>query len=225
LIIGRRDLKKRRFHMKHSKNLRARAGTICKLLSLLLVSAAPLAAQTAVRVAAFSSIELDGGGHVTLRHGLEQTVIFLKGNTDCAQATVGDGGKLIIKKNKGRCPKGYDLEIEIFTPRAAEISVSNGGTIQSRGVFPRQPDIKAVVRHGGTIDIRSITTDRVVASVEEGGGVFAAPAIALSASIVNGGHIRYWGDAKIVSSVRHGGAVIKGDANEVNKPLSELSPF
>jgi hypothetical protein len=50
------------------------------------------------------------------------------------------------------------------------------------------------------------------------------PQVVLSASVVNGGQITYWGDARIESSVRHGGAVTKGTAAEADRPLSELSP-
>jgi hypothetical protein len=49
------------------------------------------------------------------------------------------------------------------------------------------------------------------------------PRIALFASVVNGGQITYWGDARLESSVRRGGVVTKGTADEADKPLSELT--
>ena len=215
--------------MRYTYNLRAVIRTfqlmsIIKLSAIMIVIAAPVAAQTVVPVAPFRAIELHDGGHVTLRHGATQTVTLLKGSTDCAQFTIADGGWLVIDKYKGRCPRKYELEIEIMTPDIAEILVADGGRIQIRGSFPRQAEIKTIVRNGGTIDIRTMVADKVTASVEEGGRIFVMPRIVLSASIVNGGQITYWGDARIESSVRHGGAVTKGTTDEADKPLSEFSP-
>jgi hypothetical protein len=194
------------------------------LPALVLAAPAPVAAQTVVPVAPFRSVELRDGVRAILRHGPTQRVTLLKGSADYSRFTIADGGRLVITKCKSRCPGEYDLEIEIVTADIAGILVAHGGTIQSRGSFPRQAEIVAAVRHGGTIDIRSMALDRVTASVEEGGRIFTMPQIALSASIVNGGQITYWGDARVESSVRHGGVITKGTAAEADKPLSELSP-
>ena len=215
--------------MQYIYNLRAVVRTfqlmsISKLSVIVLVVAASVAAQTEVSVAPFRSIELHDGGHVILRHGATQTVTLLKGSMDCAQFTIADGGWLVIDKYKEQCPRKYELEIEIITPSIAEILVADGGRIQSRGSFPRQAEIKTVVRNGGTIDIRTMAADSFTASVEEGGRIFVMPRIALFASVINGGQITYWGDARVESSVRHGGAVTKGTADETDKPLSELTP-
>ena len=133
---------------------------IARLSTLLIVVAAPAAAQTAVPVAPFRSVEMHDGGHVILHHGATQRVILLKGGVDRPHFTLADGGRLVIDKYKGRdkhkgqCPRGYELEIEIITPYIDEIVASDGGVIQSRGSFPRQTEIKTAVRNGGTIDIR-----------------------------------------------------------------------
>jgi hypothetical protein len=214
--------------MQYIYNLRTvvryfRLKSICKLSVIVLVVAAPVAAQTVVSVAPFRSIELHDGGHVILRYGAAQTVTLLKGSMDCARFTTSDGGWLVIDKYKGQCPRKYELEIEIITPSIAEILVTDGGRIQSRDSFPPQAEIKTVVRNGGAIDIRTIVADKVTASVEEGGGIFVMPRIALLASVINGGQITYWGDARVESSVRHGGAVTKGTADEADKALSKLS--
>src|ERR1044071_1955081 len=198
----------------------SRLPAIVSLSALVVVVAAPAAAQTAVPVTPFRSVELHDGGHVVLRHGATQRVTLLKGSTDCAEFTLADGGRLVIDKSKGRdkykgrCPQGYELEIEIITPDIAEIFVADGGTIESRGSFPRQAEIKTVVRNGGTIDIRTIVTDRVTASVEEGGQILTMPQVALSAGVASGGQITYWGDARVESSVRDGGTITKGTAAE-----------
>ena len=213
-----------------SKLKASRLSAIARLSALLIVVAAPAAAQTAVPVAPFRSVEMHDGGHVILRHGATQRVTLLKGGVDCPNFTLADGGRLVIDKYKGRdkhkgqCPRGYELEIEIITPYIDEIVASDGGVIQSRGSFPRQAEIKTAVRNGGTIDIRTIVTDRVTASVEEGGRVLTMPQVTLSANVASGGQITYWGDARVESSVRNGGGVIKGTAAEADKPLSEFGP-
>jgi len=213
--------------MRYTHNLRTvvrslQLAAITKLSAIMLTMPCPVAAQMEVPVAPFSSIELHDGARVILRHGPTQTVTLRKGSTDCAQFTMAAGGRLVIDKYNSRCSRKYELEIEITTPYVAEILVMDGGSIQADGSFPRQAEIKTAVRNGGVIDIRRIVTDRVTASVEEGGQILVAPQISLSAGIVNGGQITYWGDARIESSVRLGGAVTKGSATEADKPLSEL---
>ena len=197
---------------------------VTQLYALALAMPAPVVAQTGVSLAPFDSVELRGGGELLLRHGPTQRVTLLKGSLDYTRVTIADGGRLVIDRCKSRCPKGYDLEIEIVTPDIAGISVADGGTIQSRGSFPRQAKIGAAVRDGGTIDIRSMSVDSVTASVEEGGIIFTMPQTALFARVVEGGIITYWGDARVESSVRRGGAVTRGTAVEADKPLSELGP-
>ena len=56
--------------------------------------------------------------------------------------------------------------------------------IQSLDSFPAQAEIKTVVRNGGTIDIRTMAADKVAASVEEGGRIFAMPRIALTINVL-----------------------------------------
>jgi hypothetical protein len=181
-------------------------------------------AQEVVPVAPFRSVELRGGGRVTLRHGPTQRVTLLKGSPDYTRVTVADGGRLVIEKCESPCPRGYDHEVEVVTASVDKILVADGGLIQSRGGFPRQAEIEAAVRDGGMIDIRSMAADRVTASVAEGGRIFTVAQVSLSASVINGGGITYWGDARVKSSVRNGGVVTRGAADEADKPLSELSP-
>lgn len=169
------------------------------------------AAQAEVPVAAFDSIELHDGARVTLRYGPIQRVTLIKGSLDYTNVTVVDGGRLIINKCKSRCPRGYELEIEIVTSDITSIWVNDGGTIQSQGNFPPRTEIKAGVSQGGTIDIRSMLVDSVKASVEQGGSIFTTPQIALFASIEQGGNITYWGEPRVESSVKHGGDVTKGN--------------
>ena len=112
--------------------------------------------------------------------------------------------------------------VEVVTPQIARVSITDGGTIESRG-NSAQSEIAASVTSGGTIDIRTIRVDRVNASVSEGGRIFTRPQASMFATVVNGGNITYWGKAQVQSSIGGGGVVTEGDADEIDKPLSELT--
>lgn len=180
--------------------------------------------QRVVTLAQFSSVELRGGGKVILRNGPVQRVTLLKGSLNHSQVTVASGDQLIIEKCGNRCPREYELQIEIVAPDIAGISVTDGGTIEVRGTFPRRAELRVAVSDGGAIDIRSMTVDSVVASVNQGGTIFTKPQSAMIASVHQGGNITYWGDAQIISYVRYGGIVTKGAADEADKPLSDFAP-
>src|SRR5262245_10179237 len=111
---------------------------ITGLSALALAMPSTPARQAEVPVPAVDSIELHDGARVILRYGPMQRVTMIKGRLDYTSVTVADGGRLIINKCKSRCPRGYELEIEIVTSDIASISVNDGGTIQSQGDFPRR---------------------------------------------------------------------------------------
>jgi hypothetical protein len=161
---------------------------------------------------------------VNLVHGQSQGVTLLKGDPQESSITIGDDGRLVIDRCPARCPRGHDFEVEVVTPSLAAIAVAEGGTIQSRGEFPHQPEIGVAVSQGGTIDIRSMAVANVTASVNSGGRIFVKPEGALSAQIEQGGLITYWGAADVKSSVRYGGVVARGTAADADKPLAELGP-
>jgi hypothetical protein len=187
------------------------------------VASAPLPMQTVLQLAPFNSVEVLDGGHVVLRPAVTQRVTLLRGSLDYARLAVVDGGRLVIDKCYRKCPRGYKLEVEIFAPSFARISVANGGRVQSLGDFARQSQLSVAVAHGGMIDVRSMVVDRVTASVDQGGGIFTVPRAWLFARVTQGGVITYWGDPQVRSSVGHGGAVNKGMASQSNLPLSEIS--
>ena len=189
-------------------------------LAVLIVPAIS-AAQTTVPVPQFRSVELRNGGMVILRHGPTQRVTLLQGSLQQTSVTV-DGDWLVIDRPKSVPHRGYRLEIEVVTPWIAEVSVQEGGTLQSRGAFPPQASIEASVSNGGTLDIRSIETDNVEAAVSQGGRIFLKAGQSLVASVNQGGIITWWGDARVRRSVRHGGAVVHGTAADADKPLSDL---
>jgi hypothetical protein len=186
------------------------------------VASTLLPMQTTLQLAPFKSIEVLDGGHVTLRSAPTQRVTLLRGSLDYTRLAIVDGGRLVIDKCNRKCPRGYQLQVEIFAPSFPRISVANGGKAESRGDFPRQSQLAVAVAHGGTIDVRSMVVDRVTASVDQGGGIFTVPRAWLFARVSQGGVITYWGDPQVRSSVDHPGAVNKGIASQINAPLSEV---
>src|SRR5687767_14433236 len=189
----------------------------CGLLVLSGIPSLQAVAQSepmAVEVAPFRSVELRHGGKAILRHGPTQRVTFLKGSRDCTQISTASGDQLVIEKRKSKGDERCELEIEIITPELDRVTVAQGGTIQSRGTFPRQAEIGVTVDNGGTIDIRSMTAARVTASVVSGGRILAKPLTAMVASVVEGGNITYWGDARVTQSIQHGGVIERGTPSD-----------
>ena len=200
---------------------------VCAVLVLSGIPSGQAAAQSepmSVAIAPFRSVELRNGGHAILRHGPTQRVTFLKGSPDDTRVTVARGGELVIEKGKSTSARRYELEIEILTPELDHVTVAHGGTIQSRGSFPRQAEIVVTVDNGGTIDVRSMSPGSVNASVLSGGRILVKPLTAMAARVVAGGNITYWGDARVTESIEHGGVITRGDPTEADQPLSEVSP-
>lgn len=183
---------------------------------------APLPVQNVLQVGPFSSIELPHGGHVVLQRAPTQRVSLVRGSLDYTRLAVSDGGRLIIDKCFRKCPRGYRLELEILTPNVTGITLANGGSIQTRGSFPRQSDLSVTVSHGGIVDVRSMVANRVTASVNHGGRILTVPQASLAARVTQGGVITYWGDAQVRSSTEHGGVVQRGGEGEIDLPLSEI---
>jgi hypothetical protein len=130
---------------------------------------------------------------------------------------------LVIDKCSVKCPRGYRLEVEVLVSNVSRIAFANGGWIQSLGGFARQAELAARVSHGGTVDVRSMTVDRVTATVEQGGRILTAPRGSLFATVTQGGAITYWGNPRVQESVQHGGVVSKGSADDLTVPLAQLS--
>lgn len=175
----------------------------------------------AVPLPQFNSIELDGGAIAVIQYGSPQRVTLLKGSEDLSLITVTQN-RLVIDKCRDKCPRGYELQVEIVTPLVNSISVANGGRIESLGSFPLHTAMSLAVSHGGTIDARAISANSITAAVNQGGRILAKPETTMVASVSNGGVITYWGNAQVTSSTQHGGAVSKGAAGDLNKPLSDV---
>jgi len=172
----------------------------------------------------FSSVELRNGGTVNLIHGQSQRVTLLKGDPESIGITIGDDGRLVIDRCPKRCQHRHALEVEVVTPALTAVAIAEGGTIQSRGDFPYQPQIEVAVSQGGIIDIRSMAAASVTASVYSGGRIFLKALTDLSAKVEQGGLITYWGDATVTSSVRNAAGVSKGNPADADKLLAEFFP-
>jgi hypothetical protein len=182
------------------------------MAAALLGIAAPAAAQEVVPLGRFDSIQLNGGGSIRLRHGPVQRVTLIRGSTRYSHVRVQGGEReLVIDACNGRCPRGYDLEIEIVTPDVAAVAVNGGGEIVVASGFPRQESVAAAVNGGGAIDLRALPVREAAASVHGGGSLKVRPATSLAASIMGGGEIRYWGNPEVATSINGGGLVRRGD--------------
>jgi hypothetical protein len=200
--------------------------TSARLVASLVVVAffgAAVPFQQSMQVAAFNSIDVRNSGHVVLRSGPAHRVTFIKGSPEYTRVNVRNG-TLVIEKCDRDCPRGYQLDLEIVAPAVTRLSLSNGGWIRTTGTFARQADLTASVRHGGTLDLRAMTIDRVDASVEQGGRILTVPRGSLTASVYQGGAITYWGNAEVKRSIEHGGVVEEGRPAELNIPLFDTGP-
>ncbi|MGH6870498.1 MAG: GIN domain-containing protein [Rhizomicrobium sp.] len=174
--------------------------------------AAPACAQTVVPTPAFDSVELEGGGHVTIKHGDVQRVTIVKGSTQYTRigTEMLQPRKLKIDACNENCPQHYDLEIVIETPSIAAVAISGGGHIETAGAFPGQHAVTAAIEGGGHVDLRSIDADNATAAVEGGGHIELRAEKHLTAAVDGGGHITYWGSPEVTEAVNGGGEVSRG---------------
>jgi len=171
-----------------------------------LLAAAPSAAQTPVSVGRFDSVELRGGGRVTIRHGDTQRVTLLRGDTEMSRISVDADGTLEIRACVRSC-SNYRLEVEIVTPQLEAIAISGGGSIRSEGGFAERRHLALAISGGGELDATAVPAANVAASVHGGGAILTRARTTLAASINGGGAIRYRGDPAVTASVNGGGTV------------------
>jgi hypothetical protein len=186
------------------------------MIRTLLLAAAVLpfaaSADTVVPAPRFDSVELEGGGHVVIKHGDVQRVTILKGSTQFTHIATEwmQPHKLKIDACNADCPREYDLEILIETPDMVSVAISGGGHIESSGTFPDQHEVTAAVEGGGHIDLRSIDAANATAAVEGGGKIMIRAEKNLTAAVNGGGSITYWGDPQVTEAVNGGGNVSRG---------------
>ena len=187
-----------------------RTGYFAAAAAAFLGAAAP--APTVISLPAFRSVQLNGGGHVTLRHGPQQRVTLVSGSTDISGIEVRnghyDGGtkdQLVIDACRRSCNGRYDLRVEIVTPNIEAVAINGGGRIETSGAFPRKDNLGVAVAGGGTIDVRSLPAKNVGAAIRGGGRIYVAAQESLGAAINGGGAIFYAGNPKIETAINGGG--------------------
>jgi len=184
-------------------------------LSAVLMSAlfvvAPVSAQQQVPVRPFDSVELEGGGHVTVKYGDVQSVRLLQGSLSYTKFVQEEPGKLRIEACNGDCPHHYDLQVEITTPHISGLAISGGGAIDSSGDFPSGHHLAVAIEGGGTIDARTINATKAEAAINGGGVIKLRASDTLTAAVNGGGEIRYWGNPHVTSAIEGGGEINRGE--------------
>lgn len=182
------------------------------LLFLLPMAAAavPAMAAESVAVPAFRSIELRGGGDVIIRPGPAQRVTILSGSTEFTGFDVTRSGQLRIDACNARCPRHYDLRIEIVSPRAPDLAIQGGGAITALPGFAPQSQLSAAISGGGRIDARAVAANRFNAAINGGGKILAGRSSTLAAAVNGGGEVRYSGDPQVTTAIHGGGDVRPG---------------
>ncbi len=190
------------------------------LMALAAIASSAPAAQLALPP--FTAVELHDGGQVIVSYGPEPRV-EQPGNGRTRDISVRDG-RLVIGHCRRDCGERHGGPIEVEMPRIDAASVESGGSIEVRLGFPAQATLDAAVHHGGIVDVRGLAAARVTATVAQGGLILTRPGEALDASVSHGGVVTYWGRPSVRRSVRGGGDVVRGDAEDADRPLAELRP-
>jgi hypothetical protein len=181
------------------------------ILPFALVAAVPAVAAETVPVFAFKTVQLRGGGTLVIRPGPAQRVTIVNGSTQFTRVRIDDRGQLKIDACNDRCPRHYNLRIEVVSPRAPDAAISGGGAISFAPGFGSQGQLSVAVSGGGSIDARAIRAANVNAAVNGGGRVLTGHSSHLSAAVNGGGEVRYAGSPHVSSAVHGGGIVHRGD--------------
>jgi hypothetical protein len=185
--------------------------SIVPFFALALAVSAPALATDLVPVRAFRSVQLHGGGDVSIVPGPVQRVTILNGSTQFTTFRMRDNGQLQIDACNERCPRNYNLRIQIESPYVPAVAIEAGGTIVASRGFAPQRDVAAAVRAGGTIDLRALSVDEVSAAVNSGGDIYVRPRVSLAAAVHAGGDIHYSGNPQVSMAVSDGGDVSRDD--------------
>ena len=177
------------------------------LLAMTLATAAPAPAAETVPVPGFRSVELRGGGEVTVVPGPAQRVTIVEGSSRFTRLRVLADGKLRIDTCAAQCPNHYRMRIEIQSPRVPDLAIHGGGAIATRGGFRSQGQLAAAIDGGGKIDARTLDAVSVSAAVNGGGEILVRPRTQLSAAVNGGGLVRFWGHPNVNVGIHGGGAV------------------
>ena len=173
-------------------------------------ASAPVLAVENIPVPGFRSVQLRGGGDLTVRPGPAQRVTIIEGSSQFTKIRVDRNGELRISACENRCPHHYRLRIEIHSPRLPGLAVSGGGSIRAGTGFAAENHLEAAVNGGGSIDARAVAATSVSAAVNGGGRIAVHPRRSLNAAVNGGGEIRYLGNPQVSMAVRGGGTVRPG---------------
>src|SRR4029079_18762077 len=143
--------------------------SLVPLFTIALAAAAPALATESISVPAFRSVQLRGGGDVSLRPGPVQRVTIFEGSTSVTRFRVGRDGQLKIDVCDGNCPRNYHLRVDIQSPSAPDVAIAGGGLIRASGGFPAQRQLSAAISGGGKIDMLAVSAASVNAAVHGGG--------------------------------------------------------
>ena len=177
------------------------------LFAFALAASAPALATEIVPVQQFRSVELRGGGEITVVPGPAQRVTIIQGSTSHTRFDVDGQGRLRIDACYRQCPRNFDLKIRIESPNVPDVGISGGGAITAARGFAPQNQLSAAVNGGGTIDMRALDAVDVSAAVNGGGRIFVRPRTSLSAAVRGGGEVRYSGNPQVSMAVAGGGDV------------------
>ena len=185
--------------------------SLLPLFATALALAAPALAAETVPAGPFRSLELRGGGEVTVRPGPVQRVTIVEGSSQISRFRVVGDGKLQIDVCDDNCPRQYRLRVEVESPHAPDVAIAGGGLIHAVGGFAPQSRLAVAIRGGGKIDMVPVSASSVSAAIHGGGLISVAARSTLAAAVNGGGEIRYSGNPRVSSAINGGGAVRRLD--------------
>lgn len=184
--------------------------TILPLFGMALVASVPAVAGELVPLPRFDSVELRGGGEVSIVPGPAERVTILEGSSQITHIYVDREGSLKIDACNRDCPRHYRLRVEIQSPHVPTLAVDGGGEISVAGGFAPEGRLVAAVNGGGKIDTRAVDAADVTAAVNGGGDLFVRARSSLTGAVRGGGVVRYWGNPSVTSAIDGGGSVQRG---------------
>lgn len=185
--------------------------SLVPLFSTALAVSAPAISSEVVPLPHFNSIDLRGGGKVTVVPGPTQRVTILEGSSKVTRLEVDADGQLVIDSCNGKCPSSYRLSVQIQSPKVPNLGVNGGGRITTMNGFGTQRQLSAAVNGGGSIDARAVEAGNVSAAVNGGGELLVRAGAMLAGAVNGGGHVRYWGNPQVTVSLHGGGSVVRGN--------------
>jgi len=177
------------------------------LFIMALAISAPVLATETVPVPQFRSVQLRGGGIVSVVPGPAQRITIEEGSSQFTRVHVEYDGKLVIDTCNERCPPVYRMRVVVQSPNVPDLAISGGGAITTAAGFRSQSRLSAAVNGGGRIDATSVDAAQASAAVNGGGNIVVRPRNSLSAAVNGGGHVRYLGNPTTSVAIHGGGSV------------------